>query len=105
MKSILLPIDQSEQMSSALETARLAATLFGSTVEGVALRPAFTEVVSDGMMAITMPSADWNETEYCRSLRQTFDAYAAQRPVEPPNGARFRWRGGPTGVRSGPCAT
>ena len=96
MKSILLPIDQSEQMPSALETAGLAATLFGSTVEGVALRPAFTEVVSDGMMAITMPSADWNETEYCRSLRQTFDAYAAQRPVESPSGARFRWRGGPT---------
>ena len=96
MKSILLPMDQSEQMPSALETARLAATLFGSTVEGVALRPAFAEVVSDGMMAITMPSADWNETEYCRNVRQTFDAYVAQRPVEPPNGARFRWRGGPT---------
>ena len=27
-----------------------------------------------------MPSADWNETEYCRNLRRTFDAYAAQHP-------------------------
>ena len=96
MKSILLPMDQSEQMPSALETARLAATLFGSTVEGVALRPAFAEIVADDMMAITMPSADWNETEYCRNLRQTFDAYAAQHPGEPTNGARFRWRGGST---------
>jgi nucleotide-binding universal stress UspA family protein len=96
MKSILLPMVQTEQMPSALETARLAATLFGSTVEGVVLRPAFTEVVAGDMMAITMPSADWDETKYCRNLRQTFDAYAAQHPVEPTNGARFRWRGGPT---------
>jgi len=50
MKSILLPMDQSEQMPSALEAARLAATLFGSTVDGVALRPAFTEVVAGDMM-------------------------------------------------------
>jgi hypothetical protein len=35
MKSILLPMVQTEQMPSALETARLAATLFGSTVEDV----------------------------------------------------------------------
>jgi nucleotide-binding universal stress UspA family protein len=89
-------MDQSAQMPSALETARLAAMLFGSEVEGVALRPAFTEVVAGDMMAITMPSADWNETEYCRNLRQTFDAFAAQHPVEPTNGARFCWRGGPT---------
>ena len=92
MKSILLPMDQSEQMPSALETARLAAMLFGSTVEGVALRPAFTEVYAGDMMAITMPSADWDETTYCRNLRQTFDANAAQPPEEPIKGVRFRWR-------------
>ena len=96
MKSILLLMDQSEQMPSALDTARLAATLFGSTVDGVALRPAFTEIVSDGMMAISMPSVDWDEIEYCRNLRQTFDAYAAQHPGEPTKGVRFRWRGGST---------
>src|SRR5258705_5473161 len=96
MKRILLPMDQSEQMPSALETARLAATIFGSTVEGVALRPAFTEVIASDMMAITIPSADWDEIEYCRNLRQTFDAYAAQHPGEPTKGVRFRWRGGST---------
>ena len=94
MKSILLPMDQSEQMPSALDTARLAATLFGSTVDGVALRPAFTEVVAGDMMAITMPSADWDEIEYCRNLRQTFDAYAAQHAGEATKGVRFRWRAG-----------
>jgi universal stress protein family protein len=91
VKSILLPMDQSEQMPSALETARLAATLFGSTVEGVALRPRLTEVIAGDMVAITMPSADWDETKYCRNLRQTFDATAAQH--QPNTEVRFRWRG------------
>ena len=48
------------------------------------------------MMAITMPSADWDEIEYCRNLRQTFDAYAAQHASEPTKGVHFRWRAGST---------
>ena len=95
MKSILLPIDQSEQMPSALETARLLANLFGSTLEGVALRPAFAEIVApDPIVAVTIPPPDWNETEFCRSMRQTFDAFAAAHPTGERNSARFRWRGG-----------
>ena len=95
MKSILLPVDQSEQMPSALETARLLANLFGGTVEGVALRPAFAEIVApDPIVAVTIPPADWNETEFCRSVRQSFDAFAAAHPAEQSNSARFRWRGG-----------
>ena len=78
MKSILLPVDQSEQMASALETSRLLANLFEGTVEGVALRPAFAEIVApDPIVAVTIPPADWSETEFCRSVRQTFDAFAA----------------------------
>ena len=84
MKSILLPIDQSEQMPSALETARLLANLFASTVEGVALRPAFAEIVApDPIVAVTIPPADWNETEFCRGVRQTFDAYRRRPSREP----------------------
>jgi nucleotide-binding universal stress UspA family protein len=95
MKSILLPIDQSEQMPSALETARLLANLFESTVEGVALRPAFAEIVApDPIVAVTIPPADWNETEFCRSVRQTFDGFAAAHPAGQDSSARFRWRGG-----------
>jgi nucleotide-binding universal stress UspA family protein len=95
MKSILLPIDQSEQMASALETARLLANLFASTVEGVALRPAFAEIVApDPIVAVTIPPADWNETEFCRGMRQSFDAYAAAHPANQTDTARFRWRGG-----------
>jgi nucleotide-binding universal stress UspA family protein len=94
MKSVLLPVDQNEQMPATLETARLMADLFGSTVEGVALRPAFADIVApDPIVAVTIPPADWNEAEFTRSVRQTFDAYAAQHPGTQA-GARFRWRGG-----------
>ena len=93
MKSILLPIDQSEQVPSVMETARLLANCFDATIEGVALRPAFAEIVApDPIVAVTIPPADWNETEFCRNVRQTFDAFAAKYP--PSAGARFRWRGG-----------
>src|SRR5262245_22660538 len=95
MKSILLPVDQSEQMPAVLETARLLANQFGATIEGVALRPAFAEIVApDPIVAVTIPPADWNETEFCRSVRQLFDAFAAGHPAEAGKGARFRWRGG-----------
>ena len=90
MKSILLPVDQSEQMPSALETAWLLAKLLEGTVEGVALRPAFAEIVApDPIVAVTIPPADWNETEFCRGVRQTFDDFASAHGAE-----RFRWRGG-----------
>src|SRR6476659_4373809 len=93
MKSILLPVDQTEQMPSALEAAWLLAGLFDATVEGVALRPAFAEIVApDPIVAVTIPPADWNETEFVRTVRQTFDAFAAQHPSESKS-ARFRWRG------------
>ena len=94
MKSILLPVDQTEQMPSALESAWLLAGLFEGTVEGVALRPAFAEIVApDPIVAVTIPPADWNETEFCRAVRQTFDTFAAAHPAAQA-GARFRWRGG-----------
>jgi nucleotide-binding universal stress UspA family protein len=96
MKSILLPVDQSEQMPAVLETARLLANQFGATIEGVALRPAFAEIVApDPIVAVTIPPADWNENEFCRGARQVFDAFAAEHPAGADAGARFRWRGGP----------
>ena len=95
MKSILLPVDQNEQMPAALDTARLLANKFGATVEGVALRPAFAEIVApDPIVAVTIPPADWNETEFVRGVRQSFDAFAAKHSGDPANTSRFRWRGG-----------
>ena len=95
MKSILLPVDQNEQMPATLETARLLAEMFGSTVEGVALRPAFADIVApDPIVAVTIPPTDWNEIDFTRSVRQLFDTFAAQRVAGSAEGARFRWRGG-----------
>ena len=95
MQSILLPVDQSEQMPSALETSWLLASLFDATVEGVAVRPAFAEIVApDPIVAVTIPPADWNETEFIRGVRQTFDQFGASHPIAQGRGARFRWRGG-----------
>jgi nucleotide-binding universal stress UspA family protein len=96
MKSILLPVDQNEQMPAALETARLLADMFGATVEGVALRPAFADIVApDPIVAVTIPPADWNEVDFTRSVRQVFDTFAARHPGTHAQAARFRWRGGP----------
>jgi nucleotide-binding universal stress UspA family protein len=95
MKSILLPVDQSEQMPSALETSWLLASVFEATVEGVAVRPAFAEIVApDPIVAVTIPPADWNETEFIRAVRHTFDAFAAAHPAAQGSRTRFRWRGG-----------
>jgi nucleotide-binding universal stress UspA family protein len=94
MKRILVPVDQSETMPAVLETARLLAGMFGSCVEGVALRPAFADIVApDPIVAVTIPPADWNEADFTRSVRQLFDAFALQIPAGP-DAARFRWRGG-----------
>ena len=93
MKSVLLPVDQSEQMPSALETGWLLANQFDATLEGVPLRPAFTEIVApDPIVAVSIPP--WDEAEYSRGVRQTFDAFAAGHPASQGSGARFRWRGG-----------
>jgi nucleotide-binding universal stress UspA family protein len=83
-------------MPAVIETARLLADLFGATIEGVALRPAFAEIVApDPIVAVTIPPADWNEAEFSRNARQTFDAFAARHPAKSEGDARFRWRGGP----------
>jgi len=95
MKSILLPVDQSEQMPSALEVAWQLAGKFEATIDGVALRPAFAEIVApDPIVAVTIPPADWNEAEFARNVRQTFDTFAASHTAGQGGGARFRWRGG-----------
>jgi nucleotide-binding universal stress UspA family protein len=95
MKSILLPVDQNEQMPSAFETARLAASLFGGQVQGTALSPAFSQVMpAEPLVALTYPPHDWNEVEYTKKVRRTFDDYTRQHSVDPAKAARFRWRGG-----------
>ena len=46
-------------------------------------------------MAATIPLADWNETDFVRTVRQTFPMpFAARHAAEQGKTPRFRWRGG-----------
>lgn len=94
MKSILVPTDNSEMMASTLATARLFAARFDSMIDGVALRPAFAEIVApDPIVAVSIPPADWDEDQYVKQARRVFDSFVA---AHPDTAARFRWRGGNT---------
>jgi nucleotide-binding universal stress UspA family protein len=81
-------------MLSALETSWLAANLCGGTVEGVALRPAFTSFVApDGTFAFDSYPG-WNEDELCHSVRQIFDTFTAGHSASLDHDPQFHWRGG-----------
>jgi len=91
IKSILLPVAQNEQMPSAFETARLAASIFDSVIEGVALDSEHSEIIAaDAMIAVSVQS-DGGEAELSRRARAAFDTYI-ERSTDPNAGARFRWR-------------
>lgn len=90
MKSILLPTDPGDMLGPTMELAGQVAARFGSTIDGVALRPAFAEVVApDPIVAVSIPPQDWDEGTYVKQARAAFDSYAAAHP-----GPTFRWRGG-----------
>lgn len=87
MKTILAPVDPSISNTAALTTARLLATRFAATVDGVSLRPAFTEVMApDPIVAVTLPPANWDENKFDQDARAAFEAGGA--------GVNLRWRGG-----------
>ena len=95
MKSILVPTDQGETMPSVIAVASQLAGLFGAAVDGVALRPAFAEVVApDPIVAVTIPPADWDEAQFMRRTRQVFETCTAGQTTASAAGASFRWRGG-----------
>lgn len=97
MKNILVPLDQNPIVPSVLETAFLAASRFGSRIEGMGLRPVFTEIVApDPIVAVTLPPSDWDEAEFSRHARRQFDAFAAshQAPVGSAGKPEFAWREG-----------
>jgi nucleotide-binding universal stress UspA family protein len=91
MKSILLPVETGDMLPSALTTASLLGQMFGAAIDGVALRPAFAEIVApDPIVAVSIPPSDWDETHFVRQARAAFDGFAAQHPTGP----SMRWRGG-----------
>ena len=61
MKTILVPVDDDEAMSSALETALILARRCDSYIEGFALRLKIADLVSVGMMGGVAVQADHRE--------------------------------------------
>lgn len=93
MKSILVPVDQSESTQSVLTTASLLARRVDGTLEGVALRPIHVEIVApDPIVAVTFPPADWNDSDFVARARRGFEGACGGGPEAP----RFRWRAGPS---------
>jgi nucleotide-binding universal stress UspA family protein len=92
MKSILVPVDQSEIMPSVMTSAALLAQRFESIVEGTALRPVHVEIVApDPIVAVTFPPADWNDAEFVGKVRARFEGHFKNL-----TGLRYRWRAGPS---------
>lgn len=92
MKSILVPVDQSDAMPSVMACAALLAQRFDSLVEGAALRPVHVEIVApDPIVAVTFPPADWNDAEFVSKVRSRFEGH-----FKDLSGLRYRWRAGPS---------
>jgi nucleotide-binding universal stress UspA family protein len=93
MRTILVPVDHSDNASAVFAVAAHMATKFGATVDAVASRPSLTEVIApDPIVTVAIPPHDWDEGEHPKRARQAFDAAVARNPTA---SAAFRWIGGP----------
>lgn len=87
MKTILVPVDPIIDMTSSLACAALLGQRFQSSIDGVALRPAFAEIMApDPIVAVTIPPSNWDEGQFQQQARAKFDKGAAGHTM-------FRWRG------------
>jgi hypothetical protein len=129
MKSILVPVEPHDAISSVLETALLLGQKFNSYIEGFALRPAIGNLVTmDPVSSLTVITLRENDTEIIKQARDIFEAFMRERAVprsdgtgaavshgwldEAPDGEEFVGSygrvfditvlGGPAGSRQGP---
>lgn len=78
MKTILIPFEESDGLPSILETAYLAATRFGSYVEGLHVRPTLPAIAVDPAFAATdalTESFERQNQERARRARQKFEDF------------------------------
>jgi nucleotide-binding universal stress UspA family protein len=82
MKSILVPIENIEGMSSALETALLLARLRGGYIEGFPLRFAISEFIAiDPAGSIPLETYRQDSMEEAAAARQLFETFMQGRNV------------------------
>ena len=87
MKSILVPVEDSEALPSMLATAMLVARRFGSYVEGLHVRPEISGVVAAGaagLVAATpglVESFERQDRENTARAKELFDAFMTEQSV------------------------
>ena len=81
VKSILLPVEESEVLSSMLATALLVAERFGSYIEGQYDRPSLVETWGpDGLGSVSvMESIEQQDRERAERARELFIAFMADK--------------------------
>jgi len=98
MRAILLPADRSPAMASALVCAKCLGQSFSSQIDGLALRPIFTDIVApDPIVAVPLPPAQWNEAEFTLASRQDFESYFSDEGIARAgrsnnSGVSYNWR-------------
>ena len=84
MKTIMVPLEESDALSSTLATALLAARQFGSYIEGLCIRPTLAGAIAvgfeGGAAALSGTEEQFEQEQYERAnrLRAQFDAFTAE---------------------------
>src|SRR5215468_7224222 len=87
MKSILVPMENIETMTSALETALLLGRLRGAYIEGFALRFAISEFIAiDPAGSIPLETYRQDSLEEAAAARALFETFMQGRNVPRANG-------------------
>ena len=87
MKTILLPLEESDVLPSVLQTALLAARMFGSYMEGLHVRPGLTGVVAagaEGLVAATpglIESFEREDQARAQRVRTAFEEFMRRQGV------------------------
>jgi nucleotide-binding universal stress UspA family protein len=96
MKTILIPTERQENMSSALHTALLLARRFDSYIEGFALQPRISQLLAVDMGAsIATESFRQESIEEAKKTKAMFEAFMQEQGVprssQAASGLSFSW--------------
>lgn len=87
MKTILVPLEESNALPAILQTALLAARTFGSYMEGLHVRPGLTGVVAagaEGLVAATpglIESFEQEDQARAKRVREAFESFMRENKV------------------------
>jgi nucleotide-binding universal stress UspA family protein len=96
MKTILIPTERGESMSSALQTALLLARRFDSYIEGFALQPGISQFLAVDMGgSIATESSRQESIEEAKKAKAMFEAFMQEQGVprssQVASGLSFSW--------------